>query len=95
MTPLPTKKLRIPKRRKISEYHLNQMVAAFKKEGQLKPILIDTRLGVVDGAARLLAARELGWKTILTRKLTEGPAIARRTNQRGSRRAPTTAGHIS
>lgn len=94
MTPLPLKKLRIPKRRKISEYHLSEMVAAFKKDGQLKSILIDTRLNVIDGAARLLAARELGWKTILTRKLTEGPAIARRTTQCGVRRATTAAGYL-
>jgi len=94
MIPLPLTKLRVPRRRKVSDWHVSQMVAEFKKDGQLRPILVDCRFNIVDGIARFLAAKELGWERIYTDKITNGPVIAKSTVQRG-RRVSTAVRHLS
>jgi len=91
MTPLPLKKLRPPTRRTVSDCHVNQMMDDLEKNGQLRPIIIDSRFNIKDGFARYLAAKRLGWEKIGTDKITNGPVIVKSASQRGQRRASTLA----
>jgi len=87
----PIKWLRLHKRRerKISEDHIEEMVRDLRANGQLKPIIADSRKNILDGAARYLAAKRLGWKTILVSKPLDGQRL-----QRGRRVGKTGYGEI-
>ena len=55
------------RQRRVSEPHVQAIVASFERTGgklQLQPIVIDQRLTLIDGAHRLLAARQAGWQFI-------------------------------
>ena len=92
MTPLPLKKLRPPTRRTVSDCHVSQMMDDLEKNGQLRPIIIDSRFNIKDGFARFLAAKRLGWEKIGTDKITNGPVIAKSASRCGRRLDSTQLG---
>jgi len=50
--------------RKISDYHLQEMVRELKQHGQLKPLRVSGKVTIQDGVARYWAAIALGWTHI-------------------------------
>jgi ParB-like nuclease domain len=64
---VPVQELRLPDRklRKLNPAHVAEIAGSIKALGFCVPIIIDQNNVVVDGAARLEAARQIGFESVL------------------------------